>query len=103
MCVCVCVHILHMLELETAHTKTYTRICTSECTYISRCSRSHVLLGRKDMWPSGQYSVLAGFTEISESLEETVVREVAEESGVAVKRDSLEYFSSQVCMHDLCD
>lgn len=32
----------------------------------------YCLLGRKNSWPSGRYSCLAGFTEIGESMEQTV-------------------------------
>jgi NAD+ diphosphatase len=41
-----------------------------------------VLLGRHRGWPRGQYSALAGFVAPGESLEEAVVREVHEESGI---------------------
>jgi NAD+ diphosphatase len=41
-----------------------------------------VLLGRRAGWPPGQYSALAGFVAPGESLEEAVVREVREESGI---------------------
>jgi NAD+ diphosphatase len=51
------------------------------------------LLGRKDGWPENQYSTLAGFVEPGETIEQAVVREVKEESGVDV--ESLEYHSSQ--------
>jgi NAD+ diphosphatase len=43
-----------------------------------------VLLGRHAGWPRGQYSALAGFVSPGESLEEAVVREVHEESGIEV-------------------
>lgn len=33
---------------------------------------AYCLLGRKSIWPEGRYSCLAGFTEIGESMEETV-------------------------------
>jgi NAD+ diphosphatase len=42
----------------------------------------HALLGRQAGWPRGQYSVLAGFVGPGESLEEAVIREVKEESGI---------------------
>ena len=42
------------------------------------------LLGRQPSWPPGWFSTLAGFVEPGESLEQAVVREVAEEAGVAV-------------------
>ncbi len=51
------------------------------------------LLGRKDIWPEGVYSTLAGFVEPGESLSEAVVREVREESGIEV--GSVRYRSSQ--------
>ena len=44
----------------------------------------HALLGRQAGWPQGQYSVLAGFVGPGESLEEAVIREVKEESGITV-------------------
>jgi NAD+ diphosphatase len=43
---------------------------------------ARLLLGRAPRWPARRYSALAGFVEPGESLEEAVVREVAEESGV---------------------
>lgn len=51
------------------------------------------LLGRQAEWPAGRYSTLAGFVEPGESLEDAVVREVFEETGVQV-RDA-RYQSSQ--------
>ncbi len=42
------------------------------------------LLGRQAGWPQAQYSVLAGFVGPGESLEEAVIREVKEESGITV-------------------
>jgi NAD+ diphosphatase len=41
-----------------------------------------ILLGRRPGWPAGRYSVLAGFVSPGESLEEAVIREVREESGI---------------------
>ena len=53
------------------------------------------LLGRNPAWPPGWASVLAGFVEPGESLEDAVVREVLEEAGVAVDPATVEYHSSQ--------
>jgi len=52
-----------------------------------------VLLGSNAMWEQDRFSVLAGFVEPGESLEAAVVREIAEEAGLAV--DHVEYLGSQ--------
>ena len=52
-----------------------------------------LLLGRQRSWAPRRWSVLAGFVEPGESLEQTVVREVFEESGVRVR--SARYLGSQ--------
>jgi NAD+ diphosphatase len=51
------------------------------------------VLGRQAVWPPGRYSTLAGFVEPGESAEQAVVREVAEETGVAVR--DVRYVASQ--------
>jgi NAD+ diphosphatase len=52
-----------------------------------------ILLGRSAHFPPGIYSVLAGFVEPGESVEDAVRREVEEESGVRV--EGIRYFASQ--------
>jgi NAD+ diphosphatase len=51
------------------------------------------LLGRNARFPGVMYSTLAGFVEAGETLEETVAREVREESGIEVR--DVRYFGSQ--------
>jgi NAD+ diphosphatase len=51
------------------------------------------LLGRNASWPARRFSTLAGFVEPGESLEDAVVREVFEESGVRLRE--IHYVSSQ--------
>ena len=51
------------------------------------------ILGRQAVWRSGQHSVLAGFVEPGESLEDAVAREVYEEVGVRIT--DVQYHSSQ--------
>ena len=51
------------------------------------------LLARQASWPPGRYSVIAGFVEPGESLEDAVKREVMEESGITVSE--IYYQSSQ--------
>ncbi|MGZ3603768.1 MAG: NAD(+) diphosphatase [Thermodesulfobacteriota bacterium] len=52
-----------------------------------------LLLARSRHFMPGMFSVLAGFVEPGESLEEAVVREVREEAGIDVK--DIKYFGSQ--------
>ncbi|MGI9018296.1 MAG: NAD(+) diphosphatase [Euzebya sp.] len=52
-----------------------------------------ILLARQPSWMPGRFSVLAGFVDPGESLEQAVRREVMEEVGVAV--DDVRYVKSQ--------
>ena len=52
-----------------------------------------MLLGKRANWPVNRYSLLAGFVEPGESLEQCADREVLEEVGVVV--DELRYVGSQ--------
>jgi NAD+ diphosphatase len=56
-------------------------------------SGSRCLLGRKPSWPEGMYSTIAGFVEPGECIEDAVIREVREETGVRV--GEMHYQSSQ--------
>jgi NAD+ diphosphatase len=51
------------------------------------------LLGNKHGWPESRFSTIAGFVEPGETIEQAVVREVKEETGVDAT--GLEYHSSQ--------
>ena len=54
---------------------------------------SEMLLARSRRFSTAMYSVLAGFVEPGETLEEAVIREVYEETGIGVK--DIRYFWSQ--------
>ncbi|MBP5973234.1 NAD(+) diphosphatase [Brasilonema sp. CT11] len=69
----------------------YPRLSPAIIVLVSR--GEELLLARAPRFPPGMYSVLAGFVEPGESLEETVVREVREEVGIEVK--DIRYFGSQ--------
>jgi NAD+ diphosphatase len=57
---------------------------TDPAVIVAVSDGERLLLGRQSTWPLRRYSVLAGFVEPGESLEQTVAREVFEESGVRV-------------------
>lgn len=52
-----------------------------------------ILLGRSPRFPTGMFSVLAGFVEPGETLEEAVAREVKEETNIDI--DDIRYIASQ--------
>jgi len=60
----------------------------------SRCG-SRLLLARSHRHPPKMHTVLAGFVEAGESFENAVAREVLEETGVVVDKESIEYVASQ--------
>ena len=53
-----------------------------------------MLMANNLQWNQDKYSLIAGFVEIGESLEDTAIREVDEEVGVSIKK--LEYFGSDI-------
>ena len=69
----------------------YPRLSPAVIVLVSRGDQ--LLLARAHRFRAGMYSVIAGFVEPGESLEETVVREVREEVGIEVK--DIRYFGSQ--------
>jgi NAD+ diphosphatase len=83
-------HVLRCSE-DTCHTQQFPRIDPAIIVLVTDGERA--LLGRQSTWPAGRYSTIAGFVEPGESLEDTVAREVFEETGVRVS--SVEYHSSQ--------
>ncbi len=52
-----------------------------------------ILMARKPEWIDGRYSLVAGFVEFGESLEETMMRETREETNIEIK--NLRYIGSQ--------
>ncbi len=69
----------------------YPRISPAVITLVYR--GDEMLLARSSNFPDAFYSVLAGFVEPGETLEETVAREIHEETGIFVK--NIRYFGSQ--------
>ena len=66
---------------------------TDPAIIVAVSDGERLLLGRQASWPEKRWSVLAGFLEPGESLEQTVSREVMEEAGVRIR--SCQYLASQ--------
>jgi NAD+ diphosphatase len=66
---------------------------TDPAVIVAVTDGERLLLGRQASWPARRYSTLAGFVEPGETLEQTVAREVMEESNVRVR--SSRYLASQ--------
>jgi NAD+ diphosphatase len=79
------------LECTACGSLSYPRI--SPAVIVAVIRGKSILLARARRFPPGLYSVLAGFVEPGETLEECVGREIREETGIEVK--NLRYFASQ--------
>jgi NAD+ diphosphatase len=83
-------HVIRCTNEDTPH-EFFPRIDPAIIVLITDGERA--LLGRQASWPEGRYSTIAGFVEPGESLEDAVLREVLEETGVVVTNPR--YDSSQ--------
>ena len=81
-------YVAHCTQCGADH---YPRVDPAVIVAVSDGER--LLLGRQASWPAQRYSVIAGFVEPGESLEQTVVREVFEETRVRVR--SCRYLGAQ--------
>nr|XP_060617853.1 NAD-capped RNA hydrolase NUDT12 [Anolis sagrei ordinatus]XP_060617854.1 NAD-capped RNA hydrolase NUDT12 [Anolis sagrei ordinatus]XP_060617855.1 NAD-capped RNA hydrolase NUDT12 [Anolis sagrei ordinatus] len=66
------------------HNTCYPRVDPVVIMQVIHPDGNHCLLGRKNTFPQGLFSCLAGFVEPGETIENAVRREVEEESGVKV-------------------
>lgn len=85
-------HVMRCTRAECG-TETFPRLDPAIIVLVTDPSGERALLGRQATWPAGRYSTIAGFVEPGESLEDAVMREVAEETGVDVA--GVRYESSQ--------
>jgi NAD+ diphosphatase len=65
----------------------------SPAIIVAVTKQDQILLANNKRFKTGYYSVLAGFVEPGENLEECVAREIREEVGITVK--NIRYFGSQ--------
>lgn len=63
------------------------------CAIVLIRRNDQLLLIHKPQWPKGRYSLVAGFLDVGESLEECAIREAREETGVTIK--NVQYVASQ--------
>jgi NAD+ diphosphatase len=63
------------------------------CVIVLVRRGNEYLLARKPEWAAGRYGLVAGFLDLGESLEECVMREVREETGIEVS--GIKYVGSQ--------
>lgn len=80
-----------MLHCQTCNNTEYPKIMPA--VIIAVTNGNKILLSKYANREYTRYALLAGFTEIEESVEETVKREVMEEVGLHVK--NLRYYKSQ--------
>lgn len=76
---------------SVCNTKQFPRI--SQCAIVLVRRDDEVLLVRNAEWPAGRYSLVAGFLNLGESLEDCAAREVREETGIDIA--GIKYVGSQ--------
>jgi len=76
---------------DDCHREIFPRVDPAIIVLVENGDRC--LLGRQRNWPEGRYSTIAGFVEPGESLEDSVRREVYEETNIRVGQ--VTYHSSQ--------
>ena len=74
-------------------TENFPRLDPAIIVLVTDSTGERALLGRQASWAEGRYSTIAGFVEPGESLEDAVIREVEEETGVIA--GDVEYVASQ--------
>jgi len=83
----------HALRCAAAHCSKLVFPRLDPAIIVQVTTADRILLGRQKSWPAGRYSTLAGFVEAGETLEQAVIREVWEETGITVTQPR--YVASQ--------
>ena len=79
------------MQCQDCRTLHYPRI--SPCVIVAVRKENQILLAQHPRHKTGMYTVIAGFVESGETLEECVAREVKEETGLDIT--NIRYFGSQ--------
>lgn len=79
------------MQCGKCHTLHYPRIFP--CIIVAVRKRGQILLAQHPRHRNSMYTVIAGFVEVGETLEQCVAREVKEETGIEVT--NIRYFASQ--------
>jgi NAD+ diphosphatase len=85
-------HVMRCTAPGCGH-EAFPRLDPAIIVLVTDASGERALLGRQASWAQGRYSTIAGFVEPGESLEDAVMREVEEETGVLT--GDVEYVASQ--------
>ena len=80
-----------MLRCSACHNTEFPKICPAVIIGVTNGNR--ILMSKYAGRTYKKYALLAGFTEIGETVEETVAREVMEEVGLKVR--NIRYYKSQ--------
>ncbi|WEM42148.1 NAD(+) diphosphatase [Photobacterium sp. DA100] len=88
---CQLVHTELAMACQGCHSHHYPRL--SPCVIVAVRKQDKILLAQHPRHKTGMYTVIAGFVEAGETLEQCVAREVYEETGVNVT--NIRYFGSQ--------
>lgn len=78
-------------KCSVCNSKQFPKI--SPCAIVLVRRDDEVLLVRKAEWPTGRYSLVAGYLGFGESLEDCALREVKEETGIDIA--DIKYVGSQ--------
>jgi NAD+ diphosphatase len=85
------VHTERAKQCPSCNLVIYPQISPAIIVLIKRGGQ--ILLARSPRFPPGMFSVIAGFVEQGENLEQTIHREVKEETGILVR--NIRYFGSE--------
>ncbi|SIO24934.1 NAD(+) diphosphatase [Salinivibrio sp. ES.052] len=81
------------IAMRCAHCQRHDYPRVSPCVIVAVRNGEHLLLAQHPRHKTGMYTVIAGFVEPGETLEQCVAREVKEETGIEVK--NIRYMDSQ--------